>query len=603
MGNDIGPTSAGSHRTGGHEPAHPARPDARSPANAPRPRVDNGALGDLEPSKRRFAGILPRLRGVLPSLQRSSEEAQFAMALQEVGGVRDAISAHDFIARYLAPGSWRRTDHRAELSTELIQRLPQLYQSTSPDELREVCDALFEGVRQMPGDRQLEPLAAIIKVAPAVPRFERELRDRARVCARLAWESRGIDHADYAHLLATVARSIAFGELSAQLDEVFDEPQFADPANDDPVRTLDRRTGQSNRSAALVRRHPAANDDELADVFREMLPVTLNLSGGSQRDWIAALARIAGALRRPDDELGLVRALAKGAWSNETIDAEGYASVLAMLGQASASADLQVDRRLLDDLANDFERLPQPQRGALYASLLTRALARQPESVQRRCFEKAWEGIVTLPAEHAQAGLAMLSDSGWLKVETKQWIVNRMLNDLDGLRPDLLAPTVRAMAPLMASLPSFWAEEPLTRLLSLIDGHGDVRVADFLGTDKWSALSRGRIFEHMYPIVTERSGEAARANELAQLAILGTSGYDDDTLTSRIDELVRALTPVPMAFRFHALRQLRELAHRLTPQSGSRMEAFAKLRELGLDHLVDYETEALWREAFPAPTA
>jgi hypothetical protein len=455
----------------------------------------------------------------------------------------------------------------------------------------------------MPGDRQLEPLAAMIKVAPAAPRFERELRDDARVYARLAWESGGMDDADYAHFLATVARSIAFGELSAQLDEVFDEPQFADLASDDPVRTLDRRTQQSSRSAGFERRRPAADDDELADVFRQMLPVALNLSGGSQRDWIAALARIAGALRRPDVELGLVRALAKGAWSNETIDAEGYASVLAILGQASASADLQVDRRLLDDLANDFERLPQPQRGALYASLFTRALARHPESVQRHCFEKAWEGLLVLPAQHAQAGLAMLNDIKWTKVELRPWIVKRMLDDLDGPRPGLLAPALRAMAPVMASLPSPAADESLTRVLSLIDGDGDVRVEDFLSTKRWSALSRGRIFEHMYPIVTERSGEAARANELAQLAMLAAQGYADDTLYSQFDQLAHALTTIPMPYRFRALQQMRELANCLPTQSVHRPQAYERFRALGGDHLLDYDKEALWRAAFPAPAA
>lgn len=233
--------------------------------------------------------------------------------------------------------------------------------------------------------------------------------------ARTSWQKKKIDSGSYADILREIACAITYGGL-------FDEPLLdIDPRSESAPRTITVKVsperirdvmgegpaviravtnetgttieissdgvitiaGTSSEGMAKAKRrmealtaeadvgpiHDENGMDELRMVFTEMLVLSSSLPAQSQREWLAALARITDMLPKSQREQRLVMSAARAEWNKGTIDATAYAGILAILGRAASSANPKIDPQLVDDITAAYEQLLSSLRRAFYRSL------------------------------------------------------------------------------------------------------------------------------------------------------------------------------------------------------------------------------------------
>lgn len=320
MGNDVGSIGPRWREIGGGEPVVPAIPDAGAPAGAPRSRANGGVLDNLNSQQRSGAGSF-RLADEQLWQPQSDDEDSLRAARGRVASVGDLKSAMRFAKRYLRPDSrLENHNHRAELASALIRRMPAIAKATGKDKLEFCRYFINDVVSALPARQQLRLLVAFTETAPYVQDVEREMHRDALNYAQSAWGEGVINDDDYVRFLATLACSIGYGAL-------FDEQLLSEP-QDGGLRRLSDHPSEQARDAG---QSSNGRGIELRAVVAAMLDVTPRVSAKLMLDWLSAVGRMTCDLPMRDEAQRAVREYARTALNDEAIDLNGYNVILKSL--------------------------------------------------------------------------------------------------------------------------------------------------------------------------------------------------------------------------------------------------------------------------------
>lgn len=617
-------------------------PDTEVGANAPMRLGERNEFGELaHGSAHRKTLSSSRVAAVL---RHPLKEIRYHRACHDVNRLRDAASALAFIARYLEPHRWPpENDHRAELLTLLIRRIPEIsdrsgarekvypYGVAEPtdeaiaaaDDVIEVCRSALDIARVIPAEQRerYEPLAALADTMRRVPSLIAvPLREEILMAAVGARDAQTIDKFVCMEILADLARSIVSdGSLfddrgradvypKRYVSEIHDE---RDAAQMEEI--LREMLGgvyglppelQGARLAAIARaaRSLSGFSSRLAFVFTSVILHTSRAA--RQGELLVALAETSSYHPSSVELRRQALKFARVAHGDGVIPDLQYAEILAVIAQSAALIGAYDTEQLLDELVDSIEHLPPMMpRGWVYASLFRPELAndrRFPDQMRR--FERAWQEISKLRAADAETGIKMLFDIGRLDNEYKQKVVTHMLDGLEGgRRPHLLAPVLRQMGPIVSSLPRPWVEGLTERVLSMTNADAGVRAADFIDANCWGQTDYVKIFAHMYEIEMARPDDdehaADRAIELTHLAELAQRLLDPKASSALFNDVVIGLKKVQEPHCFGPLRAAYDLARLLPDKSPERSAALKQLQELELPDPTNYETAEDWQRA------
>ena len=236
--------------------------------------------------------------------------------------VADYKSAMRFAKRYLGPDKRiENRDRRAELTSALILRTPEILKASGKEKLMEFSRYIMqEVVSTLPAEQQVGPLIAFAKTAPFAQDAQLELHRDALNYARLAWRNGVISDEDYARFLAVLASAMGYRALFA--DQLLGESR-----GDASSRINDRLGKQTHHTAGSSN----VKRIELRVVVAAMLSVTPNIAAEHTLDWLSAVGRMTCDLPESEEERRMVTDYAKAALAGGVIDLNGCNAILESL--------------------------------------------------------------------------------------------------------------------------------------------------------------------------------------------------------------------------------------------------------------------------------